>query len=714
MLFLLNNMKKSKLYILTINILVCLSFILHGDAVLDLGCLTCWSGRLSGIRNPTVVAINNDTNITANSASATVFPTDYVLYLKFDSETGGVTPDETGTNNGILVGDAAIVNDAGKGRLLTLDGVEDYVEVADSPILDIQNRITLSVWLKLNQLPIAITKIVVKPTETGLDPWEVYALDVKRNTGEIRFVLSDGTSYYENGWHSVVSTLPLNQWNHIVGTYDGTTMKLYANGLLVNSKSVNLKIGANDQDLYIGKWLSGSSINGHIDDVMIFDRALDSSEIQEIYEGQKPHIDPKDKYMMGLFFPPAATNYLKDGIYTNHDHSIFLEDYADLVDTLSELGFNTIVIYTHFMFYRYEFDARLYNARYPAWGDFNSAEIKEMVRTARQKGIKTIPALQVLSHQNGGVLSQVYPEYMLPESEWKEGSYYSSINCVEVDGIVYNCSIAHTSSQNNKPGYGANWQNYWITYNRRTRDPFNQQAEQMVFSMIDELINAFTVDGEKPEAIHIVTDELTNWLDCPDECNGMDSAEVFAMAITNVYNHIKESNPDMDIMMSADMLDENWNGGREETPVASAIDLLPKDIILNDWRYEATSYFGFDPANRTFPSVGKFMNKGYNVIVSPWRDTEAAEELIWTGKKQDLRTERFKGVIYNSLLGYLNNTVPSLNYALNDYPGWEDFIPDSYKYLTDPPVDIMVQEIADVIEQTVDIINSEDYQYTDE
>ena len=268
-------MKTPKLYILAINILVCLSFILHGDAVLDVGCLTGWSRNLSGVHNPAVIGISKDANITANFASATVFPADYVLYLKFDSETGGVTPDETGTNNGILVGDAAIINDAGKGNLLTLDGVEDYVEVADSPILDIQHQITLSVWLKLNQLPVSITKIVVKPTETGLDPWELYALDVKRNTGEIRFVLSDGTSYYENGWHSVVSTLPLNQWNHIVGTYDGTTMGLYANGLLVNSKSVSLKIGANNQDLYIGKWLSGSSINGQIDDVMIFNRAFE-------------------------------------------------------------------------------------------------------------------------------------------------------------------------------------------------------------------------------------------------------------------------------------------------------------------------------------------------------------------------------------------------------------------------------------------------------
>ena len=75
-------MKTPKLYILAISILVCLSFILHGDAVLDIGCLAGWSGSLSGIRNPAVIAISKDANIAANFASATVFPTDYVLYLK--------------------------------------------------------------------------------------------------------------------------------------------------------------------------------------------------------------------------------------------------------------------------------------------------------------------------------------------------------------------------------------------------------------------------------------------------------------------------------------------------------------------------------------------------------------------------------------------------------------------------------------------------------
>ena len=697
------NMNKVKQYILAIYILLCLGYVLYNVVLVDVRNHFFESPET---HNLVAAAVADYDNITGEIVLTPDFPTDYVLYFKFDTDIGGITPDQTGINHGILIGDAVITNDLEKGSFLSLDGIGDYVQVADNLSLDLQYQITLSVWLKLNQLPVSITKIIVKPTEEGLEPWEVYALDVKRNTGEIRFILSDGTSYYENGWHSVVSTLALNQWNHIVGTYDGRTMKLYANKSLVNSKDVNLNIGVNNQDVFIGRWLSGSCINGFIDDVMIFNRALSIAEIEEIYDEQMPYIDSEDQYMIGLFFTPAATNYLKEGVYTNYDHSIFLSDYSDLVDTLSGIGFNTIVINTHYRVYRYEFDTQLNNAQYPVYGGFDSEEIKIMVQIAKQKGMKVIPSLQVLSHQNSGILSQVYPNYMLSEPAWKEGQYYSPINCVEIAGIVYHCTTNNISSLSNKPGYGANWTSYWRTGRRRTRDPFNENAEQMVFGMIDELIETFTVESEKPEAIHIATDELRNW-PTPEESNEMSASEVFAMTITNIYDHIKESNPDMNVIMWSDMLDENWNGGRTETPVAGALDMLPKDIIIDDWRYETTSYYGYDEANRIFPSVGKYIDKGFNVLVSPWNKQDAAEDLIWTGKIENIGTGKFKGVIYAVWLGNPSYAVPGLNHALTDYTGWEDLIPDSYRYATTPsPVDILAQEIADVIENTIDIINS--------
>ncbi|MFC1781488.1 LamG-like jellyroll fold domain-containing protein [Planctomycetota bacterium] len=419
----------------------------------------------------------------------------------------------------------------------------------------------------------------------------------------------------------------------------------------------------------------------------------------------------EDEYIIGLFFAPTAMDYLKEGVYTNHSHSIFMDDYTEMINTLSGLGFNAIILDAHYGVYRYEFDVRINNLNYSASRGFNSTEIKEIVRIARQRGIRAIPSLQVLSHQNTGVLSQAYPEYMLPEPDWEEGRYYRSSDYVEVDGITYRSRNYHTSSLDDRPGYGVNWSNYWYVSYRRTRNPYNQQGEQVLFGMIDELIDTFTVDGIKPETIHIASDELQNWFNWPEESNGMIDAEVFAMAITNVYNHIRQNNPEMDIIMWADMLDENWNGGKAETPVAGAVDLLPKDIILDDWRYRTTISHGYDPVNRTFPSVGKYMEKGYDVIVSPWCEPGAAEELIWTGKKEGLRIGKFKGVIYTVWLGCC---VPSLSHALNDYPGWQDLIPDSYRYVTIPSLDVLMQGVADTIEQTVDIINLKECRGTDD
>ena len=703
-------MNKSKLYILVISILLFLSFVLSSDAIADVGYhFSGLSGDLSGTQNPAIVTIDKDTNIIANFAPITVFPTDYVSYWKLDTETEGVTPDETGTNDGTLVGDATIINDIEKGSLLTLDGTEDYIEVADNPSLDIQHQITLSAWVKLNKFS-GTTKIVVKPTETGADPWELYALDIREDTQKVRFILSNGGLYANNDWHAVTSAISAGEWYHVVGTYDGTTMRLYLNNSLVSTKDVTLTIATNNQPLLIGRWLTGSSINGLIDDLMIFNRALGEAEIDEIYQAQRPVIAPEDEYMIGLFLMPTAMNYLKDGVYTNYDHSIFIDGYEEMIDTLSSFGFNTIIIDTRHMIYRYEFDAGLSNIHYPTSRGFNSTEMKEMAQIARQKGMKVIPALDVITDQAADVLSRVYPEYMLPEPGWEEGRNYKLKDHVEVGEITYRSKIAHTSSLNNKPGYGTNWKDYWQVSYRRTRDPFNQQGEQMLFRMIDELIEVFTVDGVKPEAIHMESDELSNWLDCPVQCNGMSSAEVFAMTITNVYNHIKQNNPDMDVIMWADMLDENWYGGKEKTPVAGAVDLLPKDIILDDWRYETTYYYGYDFENKEFPSVGKFMDKGYNVIVSPWRDPDAAKDLIWTGKKEGLRTGKFEGVIYPT---FLMDTVPSLSQALSDYPGWEDLMPDSYRYSKDPSTDVRMQGVADVIKQTVYIINLKQCRGTD-
>ncbi len=96
----------------------------------------------------------------------------------------------------------------------------------------------------------------------------------------------------QGGWetdqYGVYSeTIPKeNVWYHIVGTWDGTYQKIYINGKLENIASPQVLIGNFDSNLYIGAYggnIPQYAINGTIDDIRIYDRALSAEEIYQLY-----------------------------------------------------------------------------------------------------------------------------------------------------------------------------------------------------------------------------------------------------------------------------------------------------------------------------------------------------------------------------------------------------------------------------------------------
>ena len=69
-------------------------------------------------------------------------------------------------------------------------------------------------------------------------------------------------------------------WIHIAGTYDGTTMRLYVNGVQESSLAASIAIATNNLGLGIGAQADGvSKFMGQMDDVRIYHRALSASEI---------------------------------------------------------------------------------------------------------------------------------------------------------------------------------------------------------------------------------------------------------------------------------------------------------------------------------------------------------------------------------------------------------------------------------------------------
>jgi hypothetical protein len=85
---------------------------------------------------------------------------------------------------------------------------------------------------------------------------------------------------------AAVSATPyINIWTHMVGTYDGTTLRLYINGSLAASTGYGGASLAN-RNFIIGNHptITTRTFIGTISDVLVYDRPLTDSEISSIYQ----------------------------------------------------------------------------------------------------------------------------------------------------------------------------------------------------------------------------------------------------------------------------------------------------------------------------------------------------------------------------------------------------------------------------------------------
>lgn len=163
----------------------------------------------------------------------------------------------------------------------------NYLEISNSPLLNPISSITLSSWVKLNSY-IDNQVFVSKGNTNQSLPYASYTLKMGDNTSinsKAQFQLSI------NGIRQVLmtnSTIPLSNWIYITGTYDGNVMKIFVNGVLDNSFTIGGSISSFNTNLNFGRWAPGipnnpQYLNGFIDDIGIWNRALTQQEITSLY-----------------------------------------------------------------------------------------------------------------------------------------------------------------------------------------------------------------------------------------------------------------------------------------------------------------------------------------------------------------------------------------------------------------------------------------------
>jgi hypothetical protein len=190
----------------------------------------------------------------------------------FEEISGAIVADASGKANHGTIMEAVSITNGHSGKALQFDGVNDWVTVNDSASLALSTGMTLEAWV----YPTALTaggKTAIMKEGSGTEVYSLYAQE-------------DGTvpvSYINDGSYVSVSgpnQLPLNQWSHLVTTYDGQYQRIYVAGKEVaNSKQSN-PVQQSTGALHIGgNSLWGEFFEGYIDEVRIYNRALTVTEV---------------------------------------------------------------------------------------------------------------------------------------------------------------------------------------------------------------------------------------------------------------------------------------------------------------------------------------------------------------------------------------------------------------------------------------------------
>ncbi|MCD9026409.1 LamG-like jellyroll fold domain-containing protein [Cohnella silvisoli] len=192
----------------------------------------------------------------------------------------GNANDSAGNHDGTFVNGAS----SGTGwwqQGVVLDGVNDYVEITDGGGLDGMSEMTLSAWIRLNQLPAPNTYIVIGKEGS-------YRIVVNANgTGHVLIATGNNAAYTAGTTASFAQTLTAGKWYHITGTYDGTRVKVYIDGELAGTGSQNISGNVADfaNSLTIGHqtYPNIAFFNGTVDELNLYNAALGADSVKALY-----------------------------------------------------------------------------------------------------------------------------------------------------------------------------------------------------------------------------------------------------------------------------------------------------------------------------------------------------------------------------------------------------------------------------------------------
>lgn len=207
-----------------------------------------------------------------------------VAHWTMDEVKEGVVPDATGGGHDATFGAAGearpLLEPGIIGKALRLkEGDQAFLTVAKSGDLMPAKGLTAMAWIKPSARNKTYEILTCKGDKSGDPPWPGWRLRFFWARAQFQYGTADGK---EPRVESAEWSVPAGFWSHVAVTYDGTTMRLYVNGVEKASAPAEGDILAAKRPLVIGNYIgrkNAYAFDGLLDDLKVFGRALTADEV---------------------------------------------------------------------------------------------------------------------------------------------------------------------------------------------------------------------------------------------------------------------------------------------------------------------------------------------------------------------------------------------------------------------------------------------------
>jgi len=199
-----------------------------------------------------------------------------VAYFPFN----GNANDESGNGNHGTVMGATLTEDR-SGNLNSayyFDGIDDYIDIGNDSTLKMSDAVTISVWVNLDYFPLSGWHNIISDHSPSYNNGKIFRF---QDNGIEILLDAEGSPEARYNLPDTIAGI----WQHLAATYDGNSVKMFVNGILVDSTERIGTIAINPNPLLIGKSGFGEYFPGVIDDIIIYNVGLSNSQVADLYQG---------------------------------------------------------------------------------------------------------------------------------------------------------------------------------------------------------------------------------------------------------------------------------------------------------------------------------------------------------------------------------------------------------------------------------------------